>query len=608
MRRRRTALLGGAFFVLTIGAFVWLSSSANANPVAGIAALSAGEQHTCAITDVGGVKCWGSDMFGQLGDGGAYGRRSTVPVDVPGLSSGIVALASGYSHTCALSDSGDLTCWGDGSAAAPSSHGVTAIGAGGRNTCVVTVSGAVTCSGSNVHGQASPGPASGAVSVALSEWHTCALMAGGGVKCWGENQFGQLGDGTATDRWSPVDVVGLTNAVAIAAGNSFTCALTDAGGVKCWGDRYGNFPADIAGLTSGVTAISSAVVHVCALLESGGVKCWGTNSFGQLGDGQRCGRTACIDPVDVAGLQSGITAIATGSYHTCAVTSQGGVKCWGNNFGGQLGNGKWGPRLISATPVDVVEQHAKPAPTPDCPQEGCATPVRPEPPRTGLDFSIAIDANGDGIDDCTTHEEHRSECTLQPGSAFTVRLDLNALPADMASYTGFDASLTYAGIESTHKSISLWTDCGYPASLHESGRVRFGCAAPIDSSSTFVGPLGESHFTCAGNGSVTLRHGETNTGLVGEDGYTNYHETQRGAETLTVTCGDLVPGDVDCNVLVNPVDAALVLQREAVLIDTLGCPQQSDVNLDNRTNAVDAAITLQYTAGLVDVLPPQAVR
>jgi alpha-tubulin suppressor-like RCC1 family protein len=607
MRRRRNVLLGGALLLLAIAMLALRTNSASANPLAGIVAVSAGEEHTCAITDAGGVKCWGRDFFGELGDGRRYPQNSSTPIAVQGLPAPIVSLASGYEHTCALTDAGDALCWGNGSTPTQVMANVTALGAGGENTCVVVETGAVDCWTNGYYGQLPSAPTSGAVSVSLSEDHACALMVGGGVKCWGRNQFGQLGDGTATDRLSPVDVVGLTNAVAIAAGNTFSCALTDARGVKCWGDRYGNFPADVSGLTSGVAAVSSSYIHTCALLDAGGVKCWGANSFGQLGDAQRCSATACVDPVDVAGLQSGVSALAVGGFHTCAVLIAGGVKCWGNNFEGQLGNGQSGPRLFSTTPVDVVEAFSKPTPTQElCPPGSCPTATPPPaPPRTGLDFSIAIDADGDGVDECTTHEEHRAECRLSPGSAFTVRVDLNALPRDMPVYVGFDATLISAGVQSTRKSIALWPDCGYPASYHEEHLDLFGCAAPINGSSTFVGPLGESHFTCTRNGSVTLLHGGGNTDL-DANGDDIRAEASRGSETLTVTCGDLVRGDVDCDVHVNSVDVEDLLQKEAMLLEFLGCPQQSDVNLDNRTNVVDAAITLQYTAGLVDVLPPHA--
>ena len=167
--------------------------------------------------------------------------------------------------------------------------------------------------------------------------HTCALTSAGGVKCWGLGGDGELGDGTGHDRRYPVDVSGLASGVtAIAAGGGDTCALTSTGGVKCWGSNDSGqlgdgtrtdrlTPVGVSGLTSGVTAIAVGNDVICALTSGGGVKCWGYNRRGEVGDGTRTERHT---PVDVSGLSSGVTAITVDDGHVCALTSAGAVMCW----------------------------------------------------------------------------------------------------------------------------------------------------------------------------------------------------------------------------------------------------------------------------------------
>ena len=142
--------------------------------------------------------------------------------------------------------------------------------------------------------------------------HTCLLTTTGGVKCWGGNMFGQLGDNTTIDRSTPTDVVGLTSGVASisASINSHTCAVTTADGLKCWGcgvrGANGNnlapsddTPSDVIGLTAGVAEVAVGGEQACALTTAGGVKCWGWNNKGQISDGSRTDRNT---PVDVVGV------------------------------------------------------------------------------------------------------------------------------------------------------------------------------------------------------------------------------------------------------------------------------------------------------------------
>ncbi|RLT45300.1 MAG: alpha/beta fold hydrolase [Chloroflexi bacterium] len=362
-------------------------------PLDGIVQVAAGEGHTCALTTAGGVKCWGGNYFGQLGDGvSGPGVDKATPVDVVGLGSDVAAIAAGGTHTCALSTTGRVKCWGDNrigqlgdgsttNKATPVDvvglgSGVAAIAAGRWHTCTLSTAGGVKCWGDNDSGQLGDGSTthkttpvevvglgSGVAAIAASAgsgWHTCALTTAGGVKCWGWNIYGQLGDGTTGSTSTPVNVVGLGSGVtAIAVGGQYTCALTTMGGVKCWGwNIYGQLgdgstadkrsPVDVVGLGSGVDAIAAGYGHTCALSTAGGVKCWGGNYFGQLGDGTTANKST---PVDLVGLGSGVQAIAEGHAHTCALSTAGGVKCWGYNDSGQVGDGTTANK---STPVDVL--------------------------------------------------------------------------------------------------------------------------------------------------------------------------------------------------------------------------------------------------------------
>src|SRR6185503_858104 len=167
---------------------------------------------------------------------------------------------------------------------------------------------------------------------------------------------------TTTTRLVPVDVAGLSaNVVAISTGSNHACAVTQEGAVKCWGQNGSGqlgdgsttsrlVPVDVVGLSSGVVKIALGFRHTCAITAAGGVKCWGTNGAGQLGD--NWGESYSSVPVDVIGLPSKAIAIAAAFAHTCALLEGGAVECWGWNLHGELGNGS--AEDTSPVPVDVV--------------------------------------------------------------------------------------------------------------------------------------------------------------------------------------------------------------------------------------------------------------
>jgi len=522
-----------ALAVLAAIAIVGLPDRASPPALAtGVASFASGGRHTCAIMAAGGVQCWGRHSEGQLGDGTQELRTAPVQVcqdydDDAGVClqtfSGATSLALGGQHSCAVMSSGGVACWGsnfqgrlgDGQSCTPNCTtpadvcanplctsllgGVQSIGAGQGHTCSIMNDGSVRCWGGNGSGQLGDNTTltrstpvgvvsftGDAQAVVGGEAHTCALMSDGGVKCWGANGDGQLGDNRACGAIcrTPVDVCAdaacagpLSDAVAIAAAANHTCAIVTGGQVTCWGNNsaaelvplafcspdcpapedvcqvYNQPATECAEVVTGATALVAGETHHCIRTGAGGVRCWGLNDEGQLGDNRACAQT-CTTPVTVCGDPtcvvplSGATALAAGEDHTCAMA--GPIKCWGRAESHQLGDGTTGEMvcMCRTAPVDV-QIKVSPQPTPPRTATRTPTGTPPAPPPGCL---LIGDANGDGN--------------------------------------------------------------------------------------------------------------------------------------------------------VNAIDASLILQRSAGLIGTLPCPAQADVNGDGNVNAIDASLDLQYTAGLIDTLPP----
>ncbi len=335
----------------------------------GAVAIAAGFDHTCALMNGGGVKCWGGNSQGQLGDGTT--TMGYLPVDVIGVANA-KAIAAGFEYTCALLQAGNVKCWGAQADVSGVTSHIIAIAAGYDHSCLLAESGSVECWGSNDYGQLGDGTtasrtapvsvqglAGSAAAIAAGAQSTCALLADGQVQCWGSNTVGQLADGSGPEQFISPGVSNDGPFTALAA----DCAITTAGGVVCWGNNVNGIlgagfnilgsstPVPITSLASGVTAISSSYGHACAL-AGGQAWCWGNDDSGQIGDGGP--HTTRFSPMLVTALGSDVLAVAAGGSSTCALVgldaAHRAVKCWGANYSGQLGDGT---NQASDTPVTV---------------------------------------------------------------------------------------------------------------------------------------------------------------------------------------------------------------------------------------------------------------
>jgi len=301
----------------------------------GVTDICSGAYHNCALLATGGVKCWGLNNHGQLGDGTLMNKLA--PVDVSGLSEGVQAITCGAYHTCALLSPDSLKCWGY------NASGQLGDGTNDDKPAPVLV----------------PGIPSGITRVSAGGYHTCALSSSGRVRCWGQNSYGQIGDGTTTVRLLPTSVVSINDASTVSAGGYHTCALEDNRGY-CWGyNAYGQIgdgttinrsrpeEVELIGMTIPST-FSLGRYHTCMLYAAGRLDCWGFNDDGQIGDGTTDNSDL---PVNVTGLSSGVAGSSLGHYHSCAWLTSGPAKCWGKNNNGQLGDGTTDNRL---TPVNVI--------------------------------------------------------------------------------------------------------------------------------------------------------------------------------------------------------------------------------------------------------------
>ena len=329
--------------------------------------ISAGASHTCAIDTAKKVWCWGSNLHQQLGAASAAGGKF---VHVSSVANA-VHIAAGDEFTCALTvppnGQKQVWCWG-------------ANDKGQTGTPLVA-----HCTVSNIDFSTQCEPVQDVAvpkqviafppskMIVAGSRHACAVTTDGFMRCWGDNNRGQVAnlqmitvapltaDPTSTGQpllqncstctiapvtvfgalvsganGSPLDVAG--------AGGETTCASLTGSSSACWGRNPVSYPFGVA-----VTSIDAGATHACAV-TSIGTQCWGEGNSGQLGDGRSSSLGGINAPAPVNVITNATyTQVSAGRTHSCALTTDGLVQCWGRNAEGQLGTGSF--VTVIATPV-----------------------------------------------------------------------------------------------------------------------------------------------------------------------------------------------------------------------------------------------------------------
>jgi alpha-tubulin suppressor-like RCC1 family protein len=342
-------------------------------------AIAAGGSLSCALDREGAVWCWGTGRSSLLGLEGE--SAEPVRIDTPEAARAVAAGGAFSTAACMIGESGRLYCWGD------NTEGQTGIGeasgavypprevaSGGTAWTDVAIGHfhALGIEGGRLHGwgdgfggenalppgttvhEPTPvGELATWIRVSTNENHGCAIRdaegGAGSLYCWGSNARGQLGTGEATKTLppGPVPTASPTGFTGVSAGLAHTCGIRTPGRLFCWGlNDEGQLgtgettmrvePTEVTSSAGPFTEVTTGDAHTCALDDAGGVWCFGSNGQGQLGlpDDSVVG----TDPTPVLTAHE-VIDLAAGTEHTCAITRERRIFCWGSNSESQSGDG-----------------------------------------------------------------------------------------------------------------------------------------------------------------------------------------------------------------------------------------------------------------------------
>jgi len=349
------------------------------------ALVATGAHSTCATRSDTSLWCWGSNTYGQLRLSGTSNRL--IPTEVSGIS--WVTVACGQTDACGIRTDGTLSCWGNNGSGQLGAATTAAeprtevpggpwqgIAPGCYQTCGIKTDGTLWCWGDNTNGQLGTGDTvsasvptqttgTGWSQVSTSYYHTCATKLDGTLWCWGLNANLQLADASVGSRMVPGQVSGTDYWTQVVTGEYHTCATKQDKSLWCWGGntagQLGNSSTPIlaSGSQGGVSipsqvtgawnSISAGLAHTCGITSDLSLWCWGDNSSGQLGNGNQ---VSASTPVPVGASGETWTSVSAGSAHTCAIATDSTLWCWGDNSDGQLGTGSGGVQML---PTQIVQ-------------------------------------------------------------------------------------------------------------------------------------------------------------------------------------------------------------------------------------------------------------
>jgi len=387
-----SALNGGTQYYWRVNVYNGTGWSGWLLNLTNIKSIRTGFYHTCALSNAGNIYCWGRNDYGEFGDGSTSSASAPVRVlkgaavsaDNDGTYlTNIKSIGPGGDHTCALSNAGNIYCWGE-NPDGELGNGSTA----DAHTPVRVLKGAAVSADNDGTYLTNIG------SIDPGYYHTCVLSNAGNTYCWGYNDVGELGNGSTVSASAPVRVLKgaavsadndgtyLANLKSIYGGGYYTCALSNAGNTYCWGENgYGQLGnGSTAAAHTPVRVLKGAAVsadndgtyltnigsidpgdyHTCALSNAGNTYCWGENYYGELGNGSTVSASAPVRVLKGAAVSAdndgtylaNLKSIDAGFCYNCALSNAGNTYCWGYNDTGEIGNDS---TAAAHTPVRVLK-------------------------------------------------------------------------------------------------------------------------------------------------------------------------------------------------------------------------------------------------------------